>query len=99
MERSFILDMFNNEAKLNDTIQNLITYVPPSLIPGDDTQKMLDIQNFVPTVDMEKVVKSLREFYFNNDDTNCCNNCKMAKVLRNITPLSQRAEPNHPLQF
>ncbi|XP_034241535.1 juvenile hormone esterase-like [Thrips palmi] len=77
-----LLGMFENETQLNEHIQNLITYVPPSIRPGSDTQELLRIKEHVPTVNVDDFVKKLREFYFKNDnDKECCTNCKMSKYL------------------
>ncbi|XP_034246353.1 juvenile hormone esterase-like isoform X2 [Thrips palmi] len=76
------IDMFGNETKLNEHIANLTTYVPRSIMPGSDTQDLLKIKDFVPTVNVDEIVKKLTEFYFkNDDDKHCGTNCKMDKYL------------------
>lgn len=72
--------MFENEAKLGEAINNLKTYVPVTLIPGEACQELLNITEIVPTVNVEDHIKKLQEFYFHKNDSDCSTTCKMAKV-------------------
>lgn len=74
--------MFNNDALLQEGIKNLITYVPESIVPEPETQKLLGIEEIVAQLDITKIVDQIRDHFFNDPalPTDCNTNCRMTKV-------------------
>lgn len=77
--------MFDNDTLLEAAVNNIITYVPRSIIPGNETQKLLDIVDKVAQLNMTELVDQIRDHFFNNPalPRTCNTNCRMAKVRIN----------------
>lgn len=59
-------------------IANPTSYVPSSIAPGPNTSVAL---NLAGTADVDSTVKEIQDFYFlKNNEANCDDSCKMAKV-------------------
>ncbi|XP_034241534.1 para-nitrobenzyl esterase-like [Thrips palmi] len=78
--------MFDNEALLQSTIKDLITYVPRSIIPGEDTQKLLAIEDFVSKISVTKLVDDIRDQFFLSPSlpADCNTNCRMSKFMNQV---------------
>lgn len=75
-------DFATNDSRLEAVLENFITLVPKSIVPGEDTQKLLGITDDVQTMDINQHVKRVRDYYFSaTDDPECDKFCKMAKYL------------------
>lgn len=75
-------DIANDDEKLNASIRNLISFVPRSIIPGEKTQELLGIADYVSKLNLTETVENIKDYFFNNQAIGCDNRCLMAKVIK-----------------
>lgn len=85
--------MFDNEPLLQAAIRDLKTYVPNSIIPGDETQRLLGIQEYVSQLDVTRLVDEVRATFFNDPalPADCNTNCRMTKFMHQVYIMADTA--------
>ncbi|KAE8748914.1 Carboxyl/Cholinesterase 22 [Frankliniella occidentalis] len=85
------LDLYKDDKVLKSAIQDLITLVPNTIIPGTQTQQSLQITDEVEKLiknDETKYVQNIKDHYFlQNTDAECSpygDLCKMGKYLDHV---------------